>query len=456
MSLNMQHHTTLMEVPTETHTGLLEVPRKNHTALLDVPTEHDTDLLKIPKEHRTALLEVPTEHDTTLLELPREHHTGLLKVPREHRTAFLEVPTESPPNSSDTPPTVQESSGRSSSIGIVSSCGETIIGSDWLEEIDLALKELIIEENKGTTKKEKIAAEDIEIRKISLTEEEEKQIYKRVKSQLAHEYKKMFLEAHERNKAVKKEFRVFLENARDALLKAKVKAEQQKTKDEMRAIEEKQAEILKKRSRLKSRKLPQTKAGHASLCSKEHEKDRAMEMGHLRKIQSELDRVRARAQRQKRSAMRAKQRDHQRKDALLHQQLTRLERDREFHSLIIEIYDHGLHEEARTLTNALSVKEDKERTIQEYMKARKASAKKRALERLRKERLEEKARKERERIERERLEKIRQEEEKRKQLMMLLRRRAYNLELQSWAMTSKLNTRLSKAFTFSYFELDEN
>lgn len=368
-------------------------------------------------------------------------------------TNLLAVPNDLLlPNLHDGHSSIGSLSGRSSSIGF-GSCGESLIGADWLEEIEFALKELIIE-NERESKAEKIQFENIEVdlERIQLTKEEEKEIQKRVKSQLTQEYKKILYEAHEKSKVVKRNFRVFLEEARDALVKARVKAEQKRTEDEMRVFEDEHAKILQKRTKLKNnKKLSQDKNQKQTVCSKEHDKERAMEMGHLRKIQSELDRLRTRAQRQKKSAMRIKKEQFKRKDALLHLQVKRLERDRELHSLILEIYDHGLHEHARTLTNALSVKEDATREIEERMRKAKQTAKLRALERLRRERIEEKERKERERIEQERLRKIREEEERRQKLMMLLRRRAHNLQLQSWSMTSQLNLRMSKSYTFSYF-----
>lgn len=343
-------------------------------------------------------------------------------------------------------------SGRSSSLGL-GSCCESLIGADWLEEIDLALKELIIE-NEREGEAEKISInESIEIdaNRITLTPEEEKEIQKKIKSQLMHEYKKIFYGAHEKSKVVKKNFRVFLEDARDALVKARVKDAQQKTKDEMRAIEEQHAKILQKRTKKRCKKLAQDKKGMQFAPTKEHDQERAMEQGHLRKIQSELDRVRARAQRQKKAAMRTKKETFKQKDALLHLKLERLERDHELHRLILEMYDFGLHEEARILTNALSVKEDTDREIEQQMRKAKLTAKRQALERLRKERIAEKERKERERIEQERLRKIREEEERRRKLFMLLKRRAHNLERHSWAMTSMLNLRMTNANTFSYF-----
>lgn len=330
------------------------------------------------------------------------------------------------------------------------SAAGSVVGADWLEEIDFAFKELTLE-NDLEIKVENIISEDeknIEFRNGKLTVEEEREIQRKVRSHLAHEFKKIYFEARDRNKQIKKIFRSYLEEARSSILKIRVAVDDNTTETLERTAEEEPAKILKKRAKIKEKsKMENETTDRTSLT--EMNKEKALELAQVRKIHADLDRARTRRQKNAKEA--EKNKKFKKNDALLHLEIKKLERDSEVHSLILQLYENDLHENARTLTNALSAKEMSEKRLREQMKMKKAVAKARTMAKLRSEWLEEKARKERERLEMERLRKEKEEEERRKRIMAALKRKARNQERQCWAMTSFLETRTSRPYSFSYF-----
>lgn len=332
------------------------------------------------------------------------------------------------------------------------SAAGSVVGADWLEEIDFAFKELTLENDLEI--KENTISEDeknIEFMNVELAVEEDREMQRKVRSHLAHEFKKIYFEARDRNKQIKKIFRSYLEEARSSILKIRVEVDDNTTETLERSAEEEPAKILKKRAKIKEKsKMENETTDRTSLTDAEMNKEKALELAHVRKIQADLDRARTRRQKNAKEAEKKPQK-FKKNDALLHLEIKKLERDSEVHSLILQLYENDLHENARTLTNALSAKEMSEKSLREQTKMKKAVAKARTMAKLRSEWLEEKARKERERLEMERLRKEREEKERRKRIMAALKRKARNQERQRWAMTSFLETRTSRPYSFSYF-----
>ena len=294
-----------------------------------------------------------------------------------------------------------------------------------------------------------------------LSEDEEREIHLKVKDKMKYEFRRIYLEARSRQELVRKRFTSVINDARSALIAARIEAEKVSINKLEEKAEEKQAEIQKNRtSRKKQQEKTHGTSAHARVTKHKYvdtNKLLAEEIGILRKIQSDLDRARARRKYSVAAAMTTKN-GKVKVLNLLQTEVRRLEKDEEVHELVIELKELDLHEHACKLSRAIRAKEESERRLREKLTEERLNAHKKALRRLeeekskmRQKRWTEKEREERERIEREKMEKVKRERERLQRIMTDLKRKARNMEFQKSFEAARFTTRLSRSFSYSYF-----
>ena len=289
-----------------------------------------------------------------------------------------------------------------------------------------------------------------------LTKEEEKEIAKQVDDQFKHDFKKLKIETKEKQVSLRKKFKSIIDNSRSLLIAARLNAEKV-TVNKLEETALKKQEEIERRRALRSKKVLVTNSNDKELHyvggSAEWVKEHIDEMAALRKIQSDLDRARARKKANSAISIVGKAGGNGKikLSNMLNTEVRRLEKAEEVHKLVVELTTLDLKEEASQLMQSLKSKESSELELRaklynENLKARLKATRKKELEiaRLRKERIANKERLERERKERE-------ERERRERVMAALKRKAQNMELQKRYDQSVMSTRLSRSFTYSYF-----
>ena len=285
-------------------------------------------------------------------------------------------------------------------------------------------------------------------KQLSITSE--KEIRQRAKEALKKELRRIRLEANAKKNDTRRKFKTVIDEARSQLIASRIEAEKVSIDRLEERAEMQQAIIIQERAQRK--KEAKGKYG-------EHEKSRAHseELASLRKIQSDLDRARARRKHSLAAALttvngKAKVAN------LLQHEVKRLERAEEVQKIIVELHSLGLTEAAIDLTHALRGKEESENKFRAQLHEDQIKAKRRAaqlvdgeIKKVRKECLAEMERKERERAEKERLEKERRERERREREMNKLKKMARDMAMKKMYKESMFNTSVSRPFSFSYF-----
>lgn len=314
---------------------------------------------------------------------------------------------------------------------------------------DMAFQEELEEEEGNTDHGDHEREREEEVDGKQLYKNSEKEIRQRAKVTLKKELRGIRVQAAMKKNEIRKKFKFVIDDARSQLIASRIEAE----KVSIDRLEERaglqQAKIMQERA---LRKKDDRVDG-------EYDKSRAHseELAALRKIQSDLDRARARRKHSLAAALttvngKAKVAN------LLQHEVKRLERAEEVQKIIVELHSLGLTEAAISLTHKLRGKEDSENRLRARLNDEQEKAKKRAMmlveeevEKVRKECADELERKAREKAERERLEKERQERERREREMAKLKKMARDLAMKKMYKESMYNTSVSRPFSFSYF-----
>lgn len=303
------------------------------------------------------------------------------------------------------------------------------------------------EEESGDNERKQEDNED-NVKQLSITSE--KEIRQRAKEVLKKELRRIRLEAAAKKNETRRKFKTVIDDARSQLIASRIEAEKVSIDKLEERAEMQQAIIIQERAQRK-------KEGKEKYGEFERSKAHSEELASLRKIQSDLDRARARRKHSLAAALttvngKAKVAN------LLQHEVKRLERAEEVQKIIVELHSLGLTEAAIDLTHALTGKEESENKFRTQLHKDQMKAKRRAAElveseikKVRKECLAEMERKERERAERERLEKERQERERREQEMAKLKKMARDMAMKKMYKESMFNTSVSRPFSFSYF-----
>lgn len=292
------------------------------------------------------------------------------------------------------------------------------------------------------------AKQDENDQQLSMTSE--KEIRQRAKVALKKELKRIRLEAIAKKNDTRKKFKTVIDDARSQLIATRIEAEKVSIEKLEEKAEMKQAIIFQERAqRMKKEK--------ANDMEYEKSKTHSEELAMLRKIQSDLDRARARRKHSLAAALTTVN-GKARVSNLLQHEVKRLERAEEVQQIIVELHSLGLTESANDLTHALRGKEESENKFRKQLNEDQVRAKKRAaslveseIKKVRKECLAEMERNQREREEKERLEEERKEREQREREMAKIKKMARDMAMKKMFKQSMLNTRVSRPFSFSYF-----
>ena len=298
-----------------------------------------------------------------------------------------------------------------------------------------------------------------------LTQREEKAIALKARRQLAAEFSKLKREGREKMTHIKKKFKTVIDDARSALIAARIEAEKESINRLEESAEQKHDLIKKKRlerrKQLQKELADKNKGNSANALAQLREgswvKLEVDEMASLRKIQADLDRAKARRRYSIAAAVKTSK-GRVRVRNLMQTEVRRLEKAEEVHKLILELHELDLRQHAIRLTHALKDREDKEEKLRNSLKEEAAKVKMQYEKRkeeeillLREERFDqlerlelERLRKEKERIERE-------EREKRERVMAALKRKAHNQAMRRNMEITWLSTRISRPYNFSYF-----
>lgn len=341
-------------------------------------------------------------------------------------------------------PSIDSAYGDSESLSPVSNSYSQ--GDDSTSELSFEDFDDLRNEEKFSTKVKK---EDTYI----LTSKDIQDIENRVEEKYREDFKKIWQDAKTKEMRIKKKFKSVINNARATLIEARVSAENEAVNRLEERAEAKQSEIMKKRSERKWEILAgKGKRGSVS----EHNfgagdkwvREQLEEMATLRKIQSDLDRARAR-RKSGVALMSTNKKGKLRK--LMQTEIRKLERIDEIQHLIQDLNDLGLSEQAHTLRLTIHSKEQADESLRNLVKEERNRAR---FEALRKKE-EEMAKLRRERIaEMERLEeerKAREEREKRARIMAALGRKAHNQALRRAYDQTLLTARISRSHSFTYF-----
>lgn len=298
------------------------------------------------------------------------------------------------------------------------------------------------QEESGETK------QDDNDQQLSITSE--KEIRQRAKLALKKELQRMRLDAIAKKNDTRKKFKTVIDDARSQLIATRIEAEKVSIEKLEEKAEMKQAIIFQERAQ----RMKKEKAN-----DKEYEKSKthSEELAMLRKIQSDLDRARARRKHSLAAALTTVN-GKARVSNLLQHEVKRLERAEEVQQIIVQLHSLGLTESAVDLMHALRGKEESENEFRKQLNEDQLRAKKRAaslveseIKKVRKQCLAEMERNQREREEKERLEKERKEREQREREMAKIKKMARDMAMKKMFKQSMLNTSVSRPFSFSYF-----
>ena len=291
-----------------------------------------------------------------------------------------------------------------------------------------------------------------------LSKKDMQEIEDRVEENLREDFKKIWHNARLKELQIKKKFTKVIDNARDMLIEARVHAEKEAVNKLEERAEEKQSEIMKKRSlrkwqilNKKNKKEGNEIPEHNFGGGDEWVRQQVEEMAALRKIQSDLDRARARRKSSTGLISILKAKKAGKIKQMMQTEMRKLERIDEIQNLIQDLVDLGLNEQADSLRGSIQSKEKADITLRRQLKEERNKARVEALKK--KEEEVEKLRKKRiaevERLEQER--EAREERERRTRVMAALARKAHNQALRRSFDQTKLTSRISRSHTFSFF-----
>lgn len=289
-----------------------------------------------------------------------------------------------------------------------------------------------------------------------LSQKDVHEIENRVNEKFREDFKKIRHDAKAKELKIKKKFTKVIDNARETLVHARVYAEKEAVNKLEERTEEKQSEIMKKRS-LRKWEILQGKEAKASKdynfgAGDQWVREQIEEMASLRKLQSDLDRARARRKTSTGiiSVLKTKKKGQQIKQ-LMQREMRKLERIDEIQNLIQDLDDLGLSEQANSLRLTIQSKEQADTSLRHQLKEERGRARIEALkkkeeevQKLRKMRIAEMERLEEERI-------AREERERRARVMAALERKAHNQAQRRSFDLTLLASQISRSHTFSFF-----
>lgn len=300
-----------------------------------------------------------------------------------------------------------------------------------------------------------------------LSNKEEKAIEIKARRHLLTEFSRLKKEGRENMTEVKKKFKAVIDNARSALIAARIEAEKESI-NKLETTAEQQHEVIKKKRMERKKQLQNElfdKSKGLNVANKMNQfretgwvKLELDEMATLRKIQADLDRAKARRRSSIAVALKSNK-GRVRVRNLMQTEVRRLEKAEEVHKLILELHELNLRQHAIKLTHALKDREDKEERLRSRLKDEAARVKKKCekmkeeeIASLRKERFSELERLELERLRREQERKQREERERREKIMAALKQKARNQAMRKNMEITRLNARISRQYNFSYFQ----
>lgn len=281
------------------------------------------------------------------------------------------------------------------------------------------------------------------------------EIEHRVQEKFREDFKKIWQDAKAKELKIKRKLTKVIENARETLVEARVNAEKLAVNKLEERAELKQSEIMKKRSLRKwqilNEKDQKVNINHNFGAGNKWVREQLEEMATLRKIQSDLDRARARRKTSSGLVSLLNLKKKGKIKQLMQTEVRKLERIDEIQHLIQDLDDLGLNEQANSLRLSMQSKEQADFSLRIQLKEERSKARIEALkkkeeemQKLRKERISEM-----ERLEKER--KAREERERRARVMAALARKAHNQALRRSFDQTLLNSRISRSHTFSFF-----
>lgn len=288
---------------------------------------------------------------------------------------------------------------------------------------------------------------------IILEEEEEKEIERKVKQEFKQEFRNIKAQTKEKQKMLRKKFKSKINAARSKLLLARAHAEKETIEKLTEEAERREAAIINQRKKRRNSTIAKT----TELYTPE-------EMAALRKVRSELDRARARRRSTiATSLVISRHKSMKTAPGLLPDfEIKRMEKEDEIQRIVEELKNLGLDDAAKNLTASLKNKMSSEEQLVQDLKQERQQAKLKAMvkknmavEKLRKIKIEEKEILERERVKREAEERERLERERRIRVMNALKRKAFNIDLRNSLVHAKLTTKVSRAYTYSYFNTQQ-
>ena len=282
----------------------------------------------------------------------------------------------------------------------------------------------------------------------ALTTKDMQDIENRVEEKFREDFKKIWQDAKARERSIKKKFTKIVDKARSTLIETRVYAEKKAINKLEERAEEKQSEIMKKRSERNWKFVNEKGKKESKKAGDRWIREQMEEMAALRKIQSDLDRAKAR-RRNGVASMSLNKKGKLRK--LMQTEIRKLERIDEIHHLIQDLNELGLSEHATSLRLSLQSKEHadvslRNRVCEERGRAKIEALKKKEeeVEKLRQERITEMKRLEKER-------KAREERERYELVMAALKRKAHNQALRRAYDQTLLASRISRSHSFTYF-----
>ena len=281
------------------------------------------------------------------------------------------------------------------------------------------------------------------------------EIENRVQEKFREDFKRIWQDAKAKEIKIKKKFTKVIENAREALVEARVYAEKEAVNKLEERAEEKQNEIMKRRS-LRKWQILNGKERKASVkhnfgADNNWVREHMEELASLRKIQSDLDRARARRKTSSGLASLLNLKKKEKIKQLMQTEIRKLERIDEIQHLIQDLNDLGLSEQADSLRQSIQSKEQADFSLRVQLKEERSRARVEALKKKQEEvqKLRKKRIAEMERLEQER--KAREERERRARVMAALARKAHNQALRRSFDETLLNSRISRSHTFTFF-----
>lgn len=320
------------------------------------------------------------------------------------------------------------------------------------DEKSISTSEFSLEDFDEFRNDEKFSS-DTKAEDYMLTQKDIQEIENRVQEKFREDFKKIWQDAKTKELKIKKKFTKVIENAREMLVEARVNAEKEAVNKLEERAEEKQNEIMKKRSLRKWQILNEKdqKINIKHNAGSKWVREQMEEMASLRKIQSDLDRARARRKTSSGLVSLLNLKKQGKIKQLMQTEIRKLERIDEIQHLIQDLNNLGLREQANSLHHSIQSKEQADFSLRIQLREERSKARIEALKK--KEEEVQKLRKirisEMERLEKER--KAREERERRERVMAALARKAHNQALRRSFDQTLLNSRISRSHTFSYF-----